>query len=116
MDSESAEWKVKSPPLLGVVRRKNHSWVYVLDYRLLSLNLLGMFSGGIHVMFSNCFFFCRNVMNWKDANSTEIDPDTPFPVVIDMPEHNSGQMGGTMRLGKRTTIFHGDSILSIVIT
>ena len=54
-------------------------------------------------------------MNWKDANSTEIDPDTPFPVVIDMPEHNSGQMGGTMRLGKRTTIFHGDSILSIVI-
>lgn len=51
-------------------------------------------------------------MNWKDANTTEIDPDTPYPVVIDMPEHNSGQMGGTMRLGKRTTIFHGDSILS----
>jgi CTP synthase len=25
--------------------------------------------------------------------------------VIDMPEHNSGQMGGTMRLGKRQTIF-----------
>ncbi len=52
-------------------------------------------------------------MNWKDANTTEIDADTPYPVVIDMPEHNPGQMGGTMRLGKRTTIFHGDSILSI---
>ena len=24
-------------------------------------------------------------MNWKDANSTEINPDTPYPVVIDMP-------------------------------
>lgn len=54
----------------------------------------------------------RNVMNWKDANTTEIEPDTPYPVVIDMPEHNPGQMGGTMRLGKRTTVFHGDSILS----
>ena len=52
-------------------------------------------------------------MNWKNANSTEIDPDTSYPVVINMPEHNQGQMGGTMRLGKRTTIFHGESILSI---
>lgn len=51
-------------------------------------------------------------MNWKDANSTEIDPNTPYPVVVDMPEHNPGQMGGTMRLGKRTTIFHGQSISS----
>lgn len=25
--------------------------------------------------------------------------------VIDMPEHNPGQMGGTMRLGKRKTLF-----------
>nr|CAG4641619.1 EOG090X04HX [Eurycercus lamellatus] len=55
--------------------------------------------------------FTRNVMNWKEANSTEINPETPYPVVVDMPEHNQGQMGGTMRLGKRTTIFHGDSIL-----
>lgn len=54
-------------------------------------------------------------MSWKDANTTEIDPESPYPVVIDMPEHNSGQMGGTMRLGKRTTIFHGDSILSIYL-
>uniref|UniRef100_A0A3Q0R1R1 CTP synthase n=1 Tax=Amphilophus citrinellus TaxID=61819 RepID=A0A3Q0R1R1_AMPCI len=40
-----------------------------------------------------------------DANSTEFDPETKHPVVIDMPEHNPGQMGGTMRLGKRRTIF-----------
>ncbi|XP_017862918.1 PREDICTED: CTP synthase isoform X3 [Drosophila arizonae] len=49
--------------------------------------------------------FARNVANLKDANSTEINPDTAHPLVIDMPEHHKGQMGGTMRLGKRRTIF-----------
>ncbi|KAF3833592.1 hypothetical protein F7725_024796 [Dissostichus mawsoni] len=49
--------------------------------------------------------FARNTLGWADANSTEFDPDTKHPVVIDMPEHNPGQMGGTMRLGKRRTIF-----------
>ncbi|XP_051892465.1 CTP synthase 1 isoform X2 [Pristis pectinata] len=48
--------------------------------------------------------FARNELNWTDANSTEFDPNTSYPVVIDMPEHNPGDMGGTMRLGKRTTI------------
>uniref|UniRef100_A0A3B3QBJ3 CTP synthase n=1 Tax=Paramormyrops kingsleyae TaxID=1676925 RepID=A0A3B3QBJ3_9TELE len=48
-----------------------------------------------------------------DANSTEFDPESKHPVVIDMPEHNPGQMGGTMRLGKRRTIFKsGNSVLS----
>jgi len=55
--------------------------------------------------------FTRNVMGMNGSNSTEIDPETSHPIVIDMPEHNSGQMGGTMRLGKRKTIFHGESIL-----
>uniref|UniRef100_A0A0E9XNB9 Uncharacterized protein n=1 Tax=Anguilla anguilla TaxID=7936 RepID=A0A0E9XNB9_ANGAN len=49
--------------------------------------------------------FARNVLGWEDANSTGFDPETKHPVVIDMPEHNPGQMGGTMRLGKRRTIF-----------
>ncbi|MGH0144013.1 UNVERIFIED_CONTAM: hypothetical protein FKN15_014167 [Acipenser sinensis] len=53
--------------------------------------------------------FARNVLGWQDANSTEFDPDTKYPVVIDMPEHNPGQMGGTMRLGKRRTIFKSNS-------
>nr|XP_048717729.1 CTP synthase 2 isoform X4 [Caretta caretta]XP_048717736.1 CTP synthase 2 isoform X4 [Caretta caretta]XP_048717743.1 CTP synthase 2 isoform X4 [Caretta caretta] len=122
--------------------------------------------------------FARNCLNWKDANSTEFDPNTKYPVannlkyvcvcvrvcvchtncrvvcrskgcadgawclqiqqplgcgalqngkrikgtpslccdayimVIDMPEHNPGDMGGTMRLGKRRTIFKTeDSVL-----
>uniref|UniRef100_A0A8C8H5B8 CTP synthase n=1 Tax=Oncorhynchus tshawytscha TaxID=74940 RepID=A0A8C8H5B8_ONCTS len=49
--------------------------------------------------------FARNMLGWEDANSTEFDPESKHPVVIDMPEHNPGQMGGTMRLGKRRTIF-----------
>ncbi|XP_066581849.1 CTP synthase 1 [Prorops nasuta] len=49
--------------------------------------------------------FARNVIGLENANSTETDPATAHPVVIDMPEHNQGQMGGTMRLGKRPTRF-----------
>jgi len=57
--------------------------------------------------------FTRNVLHWENANSTEINPETNFPVVIDMPEHNQGQMGGTMRLGKRETVFTSDkSVIS----
>ncbi|KAG8450390.1 hypothetical protein GDO86_002879 [Hymenochirus boettgeri] len=56
--------------------------------------------------------FARNILNMKDANSTEFDPTTSNPVVIDMPEHHPGDMGGTMRLGKRKTMLKsGNSIL-----
>ena len=56
--------------------------------------------------------FARYVLLKKDAHTTEIDPNTTNPVVIDMPEHNTGELGGTMRLGKRQTIFKTkDSIL-----
>jgi len=48
--------------------------------------------------------FCRNVLNLTDANSTEFNPDTKNPVVVFMPEISKIQMGGTMRLGKRTTV------------
>lgn len=55
--------------------------------------------------------FARNVLKMEDANSTEIAPDTTHPMVIDMPEHHTGQMGATMRLGRRTTLFKGNSII-----
>uniref|UniRef100_A0A668VQN7 CTP synthase n=1 Tax=Oreochromis aureus TaxID=47969 RepID=A0A668VQN7_OREAU len=48
---------------------------------------------------------CFHLVHLSDANSTEFNPESKHPVVIDMPEHNPGQMGGTMRLGKRRTIF-----------
>jgi len=54
--------------------------------------------------------FARNVLGLQGANSSEMNPETPHPVVIEMPEHCQGQMGGTMRLGKRRTVFNkGDS-------
>lgn len=59
--------------------------------------------------------FARNVLGWEDASSTELNPTTKYPVVIDMPEHNPGQMGGTMRLGKRRTVFKNQkSILKVL--
>jgi CTP synthase len=44
--------------------------------------------------------FARNVLGLKEANSTEIDPQTPDPVVDLLPEQKGiSNMGGTMRLG-----------------
>ncbi|KOX75796.1 CTP synthase [Melipona quadrifasciata] len=57
--------------------------------------------------------FARNVLGVEDANSMEIDPETDHPLVIDMPEYNPKQMGGTMRLGKRYTRFtENNSVIS----
>ncbi|KAJ3254165.1 CTP synthase ura7 [Boothiomyces macroporosus] len=49
--------------------------------------------------------YSRNVLGLEGANSSELDPDTPHPVVINMPEISTTQLGGTMRLGSRDTIF-----------
>lgn len=44
--------------------------------------------------------FARNVLNYKDANSTEFNPNTKHPVIYLMPEQNNiKNIGGTMRLG-----------------
>ncbi len=47
-----------------------------------------------------CVEFARNVLNLKDANSTEFDPNTPHPVIDIMEEQKQiEELGGTMRLG-----------------
>jgi len=44
--------------------------------------------------------YCRNVLGLKDANSTEMDPNTTNPVIDIMEDQkNITDMGGTMRLG-----------------
>ncbi|ASJ02739.1 CTP synthetase [Thermococcus profundus] len=44
--------------------------------------------------------FARNVLGLEGAHSTEIDPQTPYPVVDLMPEQRElDRLGGTMRLG-----------------
>ena len=45
--------------------------------------------------------FARNVLGLKDANTTEIDPDTGNPVIYLMPDqYDVTNLGGTMRLGQ----------------
>lgn len=60
--------------------------------------------------------YCRSILGWSGANSTEFNEDTPHPVVIFMPEVDRENMGGTMRLGSRITKFtdsHKDGSASI---
>ena len=44
--------------------------------------------------------FARNVLKYEDANSSEFNPDTQYPVIDLMPEQKDiDALGGTMRLG-----------------
>jgi CTP synthase len=43
--------------------------------------------------------FARHVAGLTGANSTEFDPQTPFPVIDLMPDQLGRDLGGTMRLG-----------------
>lgn len=52
---------------------------------------------GMQVM---CVEFARHVLGLNDANSTEIDPNTPHPVISLLSEQRGiDNLGGTMRLG-----------------
>ncbi|HEY8408629.1 MAG TPA: CTP synthase [Gaiellaceae bacterium] len=52
---------------------------------------------GMHVAVSE---FARHVVGLEGANSTEMDPETPFPVIDLLPEQKGVEdLGGTMRLG-----------------
>ena len=52
---------------------------------------------GMHVAVSE---FARNVCGLDGANSTEMDPETPHPVIDLLPEQKEIEdLGGTMRLG-----------------
>ena len=51
--------------------------------------------------------FARHVADMHGANSTEFDPETPFPVVDLLPEQKEVRdMGGTMRLGADPVKLH----------
>lgn len=54
--------------------------------------------------------FARNVVGLKNANSAEINPDTPYPVIDILPEQKDvTDMGGTMRLGQYPCSLNPDS-------
>ncbi len=59
---------------------------------------------GMHVAVSE---FARNVAGMEGANSTEMDLETPFPVIDLLPEQKEiADMGGTMRLGADPVKLH----------
>jgi len=54
----------------------------------------------------------RSLLDWADANSEEFSATTGHKVVIFMPEIDKTQMGGTMRLGARQTMFKDENSIS----
>ena len=56
--------------------------------------------------------FARNVLKWKQANSTEFEEDTPYPVITLM-EDQLGivNKGGTMRLGSYSCNINKNTLL-----
>jgi CTP synthase len=73
---------------------------------------------GMHVAVSE---FARHVVGLDGANSTEMDPETPHPVIDLLPEQKEVEdLGGTMRLGAqavevapgtRTAETYGDGVV-----
>src|SRR5207237_10054684 len=64
---------------------------------------------GMHVAVSE---FARHLSGMDGANSTEMDPETPFPVIDLLPEQKEiADMGGTMRLGADPVKLHDDTLV-----
>ncbi len=54
--------------------------------------------------------YARNVLNYEDANSAELDPDTTHPVIALMPDqYGVEDIGGTLRLGSYPCILDKNS-------
>jgi CTP synthase len=54
--------------------------------------------------------FARHVAGMDGANSTEFDPETPYPVIDLLPEQKEvADLGGTMRLGADPIKLHSDT-------
>ena len=54
--------------------------------------------------------FARNVLNMQGANSAEINPETPFPLIDILPEKkNISDLGGTPRLGQYPCVLNEKS-------
>lgn len=69
-----------------------------------------------HKYYSNNYIIYHVFFLSPGANSKEFDAATAHPVVIEMPEHHPGDMGGTMRLGLRETRFrHKDTVIGSLV-
>ncbi len=59
--------------------------------------------------------YARNVLGWKDAHTTEVDPKTTHPVIHIMPDQAKKLLkqdyGGTMRLGAWDSVLTAGSLV-----
>lgn len=59
--------------------------------------------------------FARNVAGLTGANTTEVDPQTPYPVVHEIPAEEKGQkikgVGASMRLGAYEAVLKKESLI-----
>jgi CTP synthase len=81
----------------GYGKRGTEGKIWAADYARREMKpLLGLCFGFQLSIVS----FARNVLGLKEANSTELVPDTPEPVIDLLPEQKGiAKLGGTMRLG-----------------
>ncbi|MBE3554934.1 MAG: CTP synthase, partial [Thermicanus sp.] len=55
--------------------------------------------------------FARHVLHWEGAHSSEINPNTPYPVIDLLPEQKEVEdLGGTMRLGSYPCVLNAGSL------
>jgi len=55
--------------------------------------------------------YARNILGLEGANSTEIDPKTPYPVIDLLPEQlHISHLGGTMRLGAYEAVIEKNTL------
>ena len=58
--------------------------------------------------------FARNVVGWKNANTTEINKNTPYPVIDIIPTQKKllekGEYGASMRLGAYHAVIKKDTV------
>lgn len=59
-----------------------------------------------------CIEYARHVLGYEGANSSELNPNTPYPVIDLLPEQKDIEnMGGTMRLGLSPCKVEEDSLV-----
>jgi CTP synthase len=64
---------------------------------------------GMHMVVAD---FARHIVGMEGANSTEFDPETPYPVIDLLPEQKEvTDIGGTMRLGADPVKLHDGTLV-----
>ena len=88
---------IESGPALVFVADEEMRYIAVNQYACEALGYTRDELLGMHVAVSE---YARHVAGLDGANSTEMDPETPYPVIDLLPEQKEIEdLGGTMRLG-----------------